>query len=78
MSYKTNTETHFYGKDYFNSSQPYDKIDRPVEFKSETLNVVVKNLNNFFYKNDVKMVNLSLGYTQENLFVKNKLSEIFK
>ena len=78
MSYKTNTETHFYGKDYFSTNQPYDKIDRPIEFKSETLDMVVKNLNNFFNKNDVKMVNLSLGYTQDNLFIKSKLSEIFK
>ncbi len=77
MSYKTNTQTHFYGKDYINENQPYDKIDRPVEFKSETLDMVIKNLNNFFAKNKVRMVNLSLGYSQKNQFIKSNLEKIF-
>ncbi len=81
LSYKNNTETHFYGKDYDEENPLFEKENRPVVFRSNTLNFAINNINNFFKTFGVKMVNLSKGYHQnhhkEKLFLTGRLKDLF-
>ena len=74
LSYEDNNKTHFYGIEKRRHSE---EIKSGV-FISESLKIIVQNLNNFFHSQSVKMVNLSKGYKHKNMFVEGSLESLFK
>ena len=73
LYYKDNNKTHFYGKE----ESIYLQDKKPKRLLSDALKITVINLNKFFYHHSVKMVNLSKGYSHNDMFVKGRLEDLF-
>jgi hypothetical protein len=75
LSYENNKNTHFYGGGV--GERRFSSEIKSAIFLSDSLSLIVKNLNKFFELNSVKMVNLSKGYKHEGLFKTGKLEDLF-
>ena len=75
LSYDDNEKTHFYGGG--SEERWYSSEIKSAVFLSDSLNLIIKNLNKFFDLNSVKMINLSKGYKHEGLFETGDLESLF-
>jgi len=75
LSYEDNETTHFYGGG--REERRFSNEIKSAIFLSDSLNLIVKNLNKFFELNSVKMINLSKGYKHKGLFRIGRLEELF-
>jgi hypothetical protein len=72
LSYKGD-KTHFYG---IEERRFVEGVNQAV-FISDTLKIIVNNLNKFFESNSVRMTNLSKGYKHSDMFKTGKLEDLF-
>lgn len=75
LSYEDNKRTHFYGGG--SDERRFSSEIKSAIFSSDSLALIIKNLNKFFDLSSVKMINLSKGYKHEGLFKKGELEDLF-
>ncbi len=73
LSYQDNSKTHFYGLE----KRRYSEEIKSAIFVSNSLKIIIQNLNNFFNLNSVKMINLSKGYNHQDMFNTGNLEDLF-
>ena len=75
LSYEDNEKTHFYGGG--SGERRFSSEIKSAIFLSDSLDLIIKNLNNFFDLNSIKMINLSKGYKHKGLFKTGDLESLF-